>query len=219
MKYSWLFYILIVCSAAFAQDEAPVVIDSLSLDSTLAEVYKSYPGLLLKQQEIKAYEERLFQQKISFLSSFKLGFQFNDNRQSTVDESTKQVGIAPDFGFSVSIDLETLLGANSRTKQARAELKAKEFEYEQTRREITSELTTRFINFKLALKKYELSMEQFRAIYDNFLIARKKFANGEINIEMYTKAIESKTGALEKLYQSETEVYSAKQKLAEIIGD
>lgn len=198
-----------------ATDSPISQIDTTGFEVMLAEVIETNPALLMRQENIVSQQENVFQNKLSFLRSFRLGFQFNSQ---TSEDLTNTVGAVPDLGFNIQLDLESIIAAPSRTKQARADLRAAEQDYIQTRRELEKELFSRFAAYKKSIESYRIQLEKFRAIDKTHAIAKQKFSHGEIPLDQYSQSIEAQAKAREELLAAELDLQLAQASLRELAG-
>lgn len=181
-------------------------IDTTGYDSLLSFCLNTNPLLLIKQEDISRQQENVFQSKIAFLRNLKLGFQFN---QST-DATQNALGIVPKFGINIQLDFESIFTTPSKIRQAKIDLRKAEHEYIHSRTELKYELLSLYVQFKKAIKSYQLQLENHQAISDKYSLAREKFKNGELPLEEFTKAVDEMTKSKEDVLQAELDVITAK---------
>ncbi len=206
--------LFILGNACLGQEIAEL--DTTGLDSLKKAFEQFNPELRIQEAKINVAKEKYFQEKMSFLRNLRIGIQFNQ-ANSTLEEQT-MAGLVPKYGLNLSLDLESIITTSSRTKVAKLELEQARWEYQKTKTTLENQLYLEWINFKRALKAYEDALEVFRMADQAYKIAKKKFANGEIQYTELAAQMETHSKAYTKLLDAQVAVHQAKAALMDLIG-
>lgn len=210
----FVFIFILLGNACFAQEIAEL--DTTGLDSLKKVFELRNPQLQIQEAKIGIAKEKYFQEKMSFLHNLRIGIQFNQ-ANSAAQEQT-MAGLVPKYGLNLSLDLESIFTISSRTKVARLQLEQERLDYQRTKIKLENELYLNWINFKRALKSYEDALEVYRMADQAYEIAKKKFANGELQYPDLADRMESHSKAFTKLLDAQVAVHQAKAALRELLG-
>jgi len=176
--------------------------------------WKNYPLNEVSQRRIHSTEESLFQSKWSWLNTFSLSYQYTPN--ITSDQSTQLV--YPRAGIGVTVNIGNIFSVPSKIAQADEDYKIAIANYNAQKVFIRAEIIRRYADYKRDIELLKVRTQAVEDSYSSLLLTKKKFDNGEIDLDEYNKVLRSYTDNMERKVVSDGDLMYHKGTLEEMIG-
>jgi outer membrane protein TolC len=214
-----LFSIVYICSSnlSYSQNDRERLNNTLStdiIDKLIQTAWENYPKNKVFQHLIEYANEKVFQEKWSWLNTVNLTWQY---APSTVVDN-QRIGITPQFGVGLIINIGNIFSTPSRVAQAEQEKMIAEVNLENQRNYIVAEVMRRYHKY---YENMELLNVHSQAADDAELVmnmVKYRFEQGEVNLEDYTRALNLFTSGQENIAKTKGKVISSKYSLEEILG-
>ncbi|ACF12861.1 hypothetical protein Ctha_0390 [Chloroherpeton thalassium ATCC 35110] len=208
----WLTIALLeVPSVLFAQSQTlKTELDSTDkkiIDSLVIQVFRhSYDIEALREEHIQE-KERIIQEKMSWLGSFRFGIQFLNYENSSEANQSAQVNFVPAFGLTLNLDLEGLFTLPSRVRLAEAGARRVEDEIMKRKRTLRIWVEEKYQQYTQMLSAMQLKQEILASQEEQARLALERFQRGEGQIEGYIDAMnavsQTREAILELRFSSE----------------
>ena len=208
-KFDSTYVIISDTSFSFIDYQEEHVVDSL-----ISIAWKNYPRNRVFENLTYFAEEKLKQEKWSWLNTINLTAQYIPQRNNSGDEND----LYPTAGIGVVINIGTIFNTPSRIKQAEFEVKIARANVDKQKNYIRAEVSRRYFYYKENLNLLKVHLQA----YDDAIIIKSKlkykFENGEVDLEEYTRALTFTNSSMENLAKTKGKVFRSKRSLEEIIG-
>jgi outer membrane protein TolC len=176
--------------------------------------WENYPKNKVFQLLVEHAEEKVFQEKWSWLNTVNVTWQYTPS--SVYDNQA--IGVIPKFGVGFIINVGSIFSTPSRVYQAEQEKLIAEANLDDQKNYIAAEVMRRYHRYN---EDIELLKIHSQAADDAELImnmVKYRFEQGDVNIEDYTRALTVFTDGRENLAKTKGKVISSKYSLEEILG-
>ena len=211
------FIIVFLSAKNVAQSEPAVWADSAStafLEKLISLAHEYYPDHKVYQLYLNAAEEELFQTKWSWLNNMNLTWQYSPTRQIAQD----QVGVLPEFGIGISVNLGSIFNTPSKVRQAEQQVEIAKNSIVSKRNYLEAEVRRRYARYLQNLDMYRIHSNSVDEAELMYKMIKHRFERGEIGLEDFTKFNGLLNDARENMSKSRGDLFWAKSSLEELIG-
>lgn len=174
------------------------IIDSLVINSFL----HSYEIEALREEYIQE-QERINQEKMSWLGSFRLGIQFVNYEQGTNTNQSAQVNFIPALGLTLNLDLEGLFTLPSRVRLAKAGARRVENEIMKRKRTLRVWIEEKYQEYTQILSALQIKQGILSSQEQQTNLALERFKRGEGKIEDYLLGLNAISQTREAILQAQ----------------
>lgn len=212
-------FIIFVPALLFGQDFSSEEIFSDSSGRAFVEklvslAWENYPQNKVYASRMAIAEENLVQNKWNWLNNLSLSYQYNP---TTATSSTTGL-VAPRFGIGLSINVGSLVLTPSRVTQAEEELKVANADLKAQKTFIRAEIVRRLANYTRSLDLLKVRTQAKNDSESSLELIQKRFANGEVSLEILNQALRTYTDNEERRVTSTGDLLYHKAALEELIG-
>jgi outer membrane protein TolC len=157
--------------------------DSAIIHSLKAQLIEN--SFLLKSlgAELITKREKVKQEKLSWLSSFRIGLQFFSLDQGSEATDPTRVGILPSLGASLQLDLQGLATLNSKVRSAKADVSRMENERKRQEQILGIWIQEKYMQYVEALEVMKLQLQVMQSLQEKAELVKRQFESGEGKLE------------------------------------
>jgi len=212
-----IIYMNLLQSPIYSQSDNERLISETSTEiitKLIQTAWENYPKNKVFRHLLEHAEEKVFQEKWSWLNTVNLTWQYTPT--TVVDNQS--IGITPKFGVGLIINVGSIFSTPSRVHQAEQEKLIAEANRDNQKNYIAAEVMRRYHKY---FENVELLNVHAQAADDATLVmnmVKYRFEQGEVNLETYTRALTLFTDGKENIAKTKGKVISSKYSLEEILG-
>jgi len=188
-------------------------IDRQIIDSLVIEVFRHSYDIEAMREEYVQEKERIIQEKMSWLGSFRFGVQFLNYENSSGTNQTAQVNFVPALGITLNLDLEGIFTLPSRVRLAEAGARRVENEIMKKKRNLRLWVERKYQAYTQMLSALQLKRSILISQEEQTRLALERFQRGEGQLETYLFALNAEAQTREAILTLE---FSAEQIYREI---
>jgi outer membrane protein TolC len=176
------------CGTCFSQVEnIKTQLDSTDraiIDSLVVKTFQNSYDMEAMREEYLQEQERIGQEKMSWLGSFRLGIQFLNYEQGS-DAQSAQVNFVPALGLTLNLDIEGLFTLPSKVRLAEAGARRVENEIMKKKRTIRIWIEEKYQEYTKILSSLQIMERILSSQEEQTNLALERFKRGEGKIEDY----------------------------------
>ena len=144
--------------------------------------------------------------------------EYTINPEKAQEQNPTFTPFFPRYNFGVTLSLGTIFLTPIEVRAAKSELKVAEELINQQKLALRAEVLTRYQDFLMAQKLFEIQNEVTEDEYSEFLLAEQDFKSGEVTMDGYKKSLKAYNTELAKRITLERDLKVAQIALEEMIG-
>ncbi len=183
-------------------------------EKLIAAAWERYPANRTFESRVRTAEEQVHQTRWSYLNSVNLSYLYTPDFMSTASTGTSDQR----FGLGLAINVGGLLSVPSRIVQAEEGLKIENAMLATQRLFIRKDVLQRYARFVEQYRVCTLRTQTAREFQDMLMLTKKKFEEGEVQLDRYTLALTSYSDALVAQVGAESALESNRAALEELLG-
>ncbi len=160
------------------------LVDQEVLINLKENLFENSLELKILEAERNQKKEKVFQEKLSWLSSFNIGLQFFNYSQDLQTDYV-QIGVLSNLGGSLKIDLYGLSTLGSRVRSAKGDLVKADFMIEVERRELSKWMETEYLNYVETIEGLKIQINEMNSLEAKAKLIKEKFELGQAKFEEY----------------------------------
>ncbi|NTV45890.1 MAG: TolC family protein [Chlorobiales bacterium] len=171
--------------------------DQAIIDSLVIRTYQNSYLLEALREEYNQETERIFQEKMGWLGSFKIGIQFVNLQGGS--ETTSNTSFVPALGLSLNLDLERIFTLPSRIQKAKQGAKKVQDEILKQKRVLRQWVEEKYLEYITVLEILKIKQSVLSSQEEQYLLVKNRFQRGEGKLEdflLITNAISETKGSV-----------------------
>ncbi|NTW48707.1 MAG: TolC family protein [Chlorobiales bacterium] len=157
--------------------------DQAIIDSLVIRTYQNSYQLETLREEYLQETERIYQEKMGWLGSFKIGIQFVNLQGG--NETSSNTSFVPALGISLNIDLEGLVTLPSRVRLAEAGARRVQDELMKQKRILRKWVEDKYLEYIKILEILKMKQTVVASQEEQLVLTQSRFQKGEGRLEEY----------------------------------
>ncbi len=177
--------------------------DQALIDSLVIKTFEHSYDIEALREEFNQETERIKQERMSWLGSFRLGVQFLNYEQGTDAGQSSQVNFVPALGLTLNLDLEGLFTLSSRVRLAKAGARRVENEIMKKKRVLRVWIEEKYQQYTMLVEAIQIKQNILSSQEEQTRLALERFKRGEGKIEDYLLGLNALAQTREAILESQ----------------
>ncbi|WP_020529856.1 TolC family protein [Flexithrix dorotheae] len=160
------------------------LVDQEVLINLKEDLFENSQELKILETERAQKKEKVFQEKLSWLSSFNLGLQFFNYSQDLQTDYV-QIGVLSNLGGSLKIDLYGLSTLGSRIRSAKGDVIKSEYMIQVQRLELSKWMDVQYLNYVEVIEALKIQINEMNSLEAQAKLTKEKFELGQSDLDEY----------------------------------